>query len=333
MKSSSLFMERNIEKLDHVKTVKWVDGVLLVEDRIRNLQEKVYACSHEPDLRVLKSDLEKRTATSESALKRARLNYSIAKEDGSTIDGLVILTCSRDGDDDESTDGGSDDGSDTQLPTDCNISKLLKSQFNRATHSEGYLIYQGSSEVKFHPSSTSKITYINNQYFFQQVIPRKYDDDIHHVHHYHDIDIDEPLSNQNDFGLNDLSADAPHCGLINIGSGLLKVPPAAEKVFLTYTCISMPNTEQPFRLKCVTFSMGGEQSNNGSGISIFLGDLATDVINTLLHEPFANKYPSVKDAKLVIDSNIGCSKGYGFVRFGDDDERTVDMTEMNGTYC
>ncbi|GJT10862.1 putative nucleotidyltransferase, ribonuclease H [Tanacetum coccineum] len=58
MKSSSHFMERNIEKSDHVKKVKWVDGVLLVEDQIRNLQEKVYAGSHEPDLRVLKSDLE-----------------------------------------------------------------------------------------------------------------------------------------------------------------------------------------------------------------------------------------------------------------------------------
>ncbi|GJZ94068.1 hypothetical protein Tco_0666271 [Tanacetum coccineum] len=119
MKSSSLFMERNIEKLDHVKKVKWVDGVLLVEDRIRNLQEKVYACSHEPDLRVLKSDLEKRTATSESALKRARLNYSIAKEtllDFQNLRPFLLLSvnCSRDGDDDESTDGGSDDGSDTQ---------------------------------------------------------------------------------------------------------------------------------------------------------------------------------------------------------------------------
>ncbi|GJW91405.1 EEIG1/EHBP1 N-terminal domain-containing protein [Tanacetum coccineum] len=55
---SKEFMERNIEKSDHVKKVKWVDGVLLVEDQIRNLQEKVYVGSHEPDLRVLKSDLE-----------------------------------------------------------------------------------------------------------------------------------------------------------------------------------------------------------------------------------------------------------------------------------
>ncbi|GKE07793.1 hypothetical protein Tco_1411344, partial [Tanacetum coccineum] len=50
MKSSSQFMERNIKKSDHVKNFKWVDGVLLVEDQIRNLKEKVYAGSHEPDL-------------------------------------------------------------------------------------------------------------------------------------------------------------------------------------------------------------------------------------------------------------------------------------------
>ncbi|GJR48675.1 hypothetical protein Tco_1316778 [Tanacetum coccineum] len=58
------------------------------------------------------------------------------------------------------------------------------------------------------------------------------------------------------------------------------------------------------------------------------GDLATDVINTLLHEPFANKYPSVKDAKLVIDSNIGCSKGYGFVRLASFFARLFKMTNF-----
>ncbi|CAH1422123.1 unnamed protein product [Lactuca virosa] len=63
------------------------------------------------------------------------------------------------------------------------------------------------------------------------------------------------------------------------------------------------------------------------------GDLAADVTDALLHETFANKYPSVKAAKVVIDINTGRSKGYGFVRFGDDNERTQAMTEMNGTYC
>ncbi|KAI3684760.1 hypothetical protein L6452_33986 [Arctium lappa] len=108
---------------------------------------------------------------------------------------------------------------------------------------------------------------------------------------------------------------------------------AAEKVLQTYTCIAMPNTEQPFRLNWATFSMGDKRSNNGSDLSIFVGDLAADVTDTLLHETFANKYPSVKAAKVVIDANTGRSKGYGFVRFGDDSERTQAMTEMNGTYC
>lgn len=108
---------------------------------------------------------------------------------------------------------------------------------------------------------------------------------------------------------------------------------AAEKVLQSYTSIPMPNADQPFRLNWATFSMGDKRSNNGSDLSIFVGDLASDVTDTLLHETFASKYPSVKAAKVVIDANTGCSKGYGFVRFGDDNERSQAMTEMNGAYC
>lgn len=108
---------------------------------------------------------------------------------------------------------------------------------------------------------------------------------------------------------------------------------AAEKALQTYSCVAMPNTEQLFRLNWAAFSMGDKRSNNGSDLSIFVGDLAADVTDTLLHETFVNKYPSVKAAKVVIDANTGRSKGYGFVRFGDDNERTQAMTEMNGVYC
>lgn len=41
----------------------------------------------------------------------------------------------------------------------------------------------------------------------------------------------------------------------------------------------------------------------------------------------------MKGAKVVIDANTGRSKGYGFVRFGNDDEKAQAMTEMNGKYC
>ncbi|KAF2309878.1 hypothetical protein GH714_005466 [Hevea brasiliensis] len=68
----------------------------------------------------------------------------------------------------------------------------------------------------------------------------------------------------------------------------------AENVLQTYTGILMPNTEQPFRLNWATFSTA---------------------------------------AKVVFDANTGRSKGYGFVRFGDDSERAQAMTEMNGVHC
>ncbi|CAM8885560.1 unnamed protein product [Rhodiola kirilowii] len=108
---------------------------------------------------------------------------------------------------------------------------------------------------------------------------------------------------------------------------------AAEKVIQGYPGVVMPNTEQPFHLNWATFSMGEKRSDNAPDLSIFVGDLAADVNDTLLLETFSKKYPSVKAAKVVFDANTGRSKGYGFVRFGEESERSQAMTEMNGTYC
>ncbi|KAK3420627.1 hypothetical protein EUGRSUZ_G01492 [Eucalyptus grandis] len=107
----------------------------------------------------------------------------------------------------------------------------------------------------------------------------------------------------------------------------------AEKVLQSYNGTSMPNTEQPFRLNWAMFSSGDKRLDMGSDLSIFVGDLASDVTDALLQETFAAKYTSVKGAKVVIDSNTGRSKGYGFVRFGDENEKSRAMTEMNGAYC
>ncbi|KAK4429042.1 Polyadenylate-binding protein RBP47C' [Sesamum alatum] len=108
---------------------------------------------------------------------------------------------------------------------------------------------------------------------------------------------------------------------------------AAEKVLQSYSCIAMPNTVQLFRLNWATFSTGDKRSNNSSDLSIFVGDLAADVTDILLHQIFASKYPSVKAAKVVIDASTGRSKGYGVVRFDDDYEISQAMAEMNGVYC
>ncbi|GJU36192.1 hypothetical protein Tco_1184546 [Tanacetum coccineum] len=126
----------------------------------------------------------------------------------------ILGDCSRDRDDDESTDGGSDGGSDTQSSwtkqvVECEgptISRSRNSEIQgvpKKIREENIKVIDDSTELELkRPRATDN----------DGVIPRKDDDDIHHVHHYHDIDTDEPLSNQNDFGLNDLSADAPHCG-------------------------------------------------------------------------------------------------------------------------
>ncbi|WVZ23816.1 hypothetical protein V8G54_002360 [Vigna mungo] len=108
----------------------------------------------------------------------------------------------------------------------------------------------------------------------------------------------------------------------------------AEKVLQNYNGTMMPNTDQAFRLNWATFSAGDRRSSDAtSDLSIFVGDLAIDVTDAMLQETFASRFSSIKGAKVVIDSNTGRSKGYGFVRFGDENERTRAMTEMNGVYC
>ncbi|OEL33014.1 Polyadenylate-binding protein RBP47 [Dichanthelium oligosanthes] len=108
---------------------------------------------------------------------------------------------------------------------------------------------------------------------------------------------------------------------------------AAEKVLEGFSGHIMPNTDQHFRLNWASFSMGDRRSDVASDHSIFVGDLASDVNDATLLETFSSRYSSVKGAKVVIDANTGRSKGYGFVRFGDDSEKTHAMTEMNGMYC
>ncbi|KAG0447528.1 hypothetical protein HPP92_028294 [Vanilla planifolia] len=108
---------------------------------------------------------------------------------------------------------------------------------------------------------------------------------------------------------------------------------AAEKVLQTFNGHLMPNADHPFRLNWASFSMGERRSDAMSDHSIFVGDLASDVTDAMLQETFASRYPSVKGAKVVFDANTGRSKGYGFVRFGDVNEKTLAMSEMNGEYC
>ncbi|PUZ42597.1 hypothetical protein GQ55_9G595200 [Panicum hallii var. hallii] len=108
---------------------------------------------------------------------------------------------------------------------------------------------------------------------------------------------------------------------------------AAEKVLQTYNGTQMPGTEHTFRLNWASFSSGERRPDAGPDHSIFVGDLAPDVTDYLLQETFRVNYPSVRGAKVVTDPNTGRSKGYGFVKFADENEKNRAMTEMNGVYC
>lgn len=106
----------------------------------------------------------------------------------------------------------------------------------------------------------------------------------------------------------------------------------AERVLQAYNGTPMPNGEQNFRLNWASFG-AGEKRDDTPDHTIFVGDLAADVTDYMLQETFRARYPSTKGAKVVIDRLTGRTKGYGFVRFGDESEQLRAMTEMNGVFC
>ena len=108
---------------------------------------------------------------------------------------------------------------------------------------------------------------------------------------------------------------------------------AADRALQTYNGALMPNSDQNFRLNWATLGAGERRPDDGPEYTIFVGDLAADVTDYTLQETFRVVYHSVKGAKVVTDRTTGRSKGYGFVRFGDESEQLRAMNEMNGQYC
>lgn len=75
--------------------------------------------------------------------------------------------------------------------------------------------------------------------------------------------------------------------------------------------------EKPLNILCLT------------DVIFRVGDLSSDVDDYSLYKVFSSKYTSIKTAKVIID-NSGFSKGYGFVRFGIEEEQKAALWEMNG---
>jgi hypothetical protein len=63
--------------------------------------------------------------------------------------------------------------------------------------------------------------------------------------------------------------------------------------------------------------------------SVWVGDLSSDVDDYNLYRVFSGKYQSIKTAKVIMDDS-GFSRGYGFVKFGLEEEQKSALYEMNG---
>lgn len=109
---------------------------------------------------------------------------------------------------------------------------------------------------------------------------------------------------------------------------------AAATKALTLNGQPIPNTQRVFKLNWA--SGGGLQDkrdDRGPEFSIFVGDLSPEVTEIELYQLFQARYPSCKSAKVMTDAATNTSRGYGFVRFGDETERQRALTEMQGFFA
>ncbi|KAJ5233407.1 uncharacterized protein N7469_005173 [Penicillium citrinum] len=111
-------------------------------------------------------------------------------------------------------------------------------------------------------------------------------------------------------------------------------PPAAAKA-LSLNGTPMPNTNRVFKLNWATGGGLADRSRDDRGpeFSIFVGDLGPEVNEYVLVSLFQSRFPSCKSAKIMTDPISGMSRGYGFVRFSDENDQQRALTEMQGVYC
>ncbi|XP_041984684.1 tRNA selenocysteine 1-associated protein 1 [Aricia agestis] len=92
----------------------------------------------------------------------------------------------------------------------------------------------------------------------------------------------------------------------------------------------IPGTFPVVRFRLNTASREARSNlQNEREFSVWVGDLSPDVDDYSLYRVFASKYTSIKTAKVILD-NSGYTKGYGFVRFGKEEEQRNALYAMNG---
>ena len=97
-----------------------------------------------------------------------------------------------------------------------------------------------------------------------------------------------------------------------------------------YNGLQIANAEQLYKLNCVAIVTGEKGLED---YIIFMRYLASNVMDNLLHDTFKDRYPYVKGSKVSTNKTTCLSKGYGFVSFGDANEKGWDLIVMNGMFC
>ncbi|XP_002734331.1 tRNA selenocysteine 1-associated protein 1-like isoform X2 [Saccoglossus kowalevskii] len=104
---------------------------------------------------------------------------------------------------------------------------------------------------------------------------------------------------------------------------------AAERVMSICNGKPVPNSTPPrmFKLNFAVYGMQAPPNFNRKEFSLFVGELSPEVDDYALYNFFSRRYPSIKGAKVIMD-NAGMSRGFGFVRFGSEEEQQRALNEM-----
>ncbi|KAI8596820.1 hypothetical protein EDD21DRAFT_236175 [Dissophora ornata] len=115
----------------------------------------------------------------------------------------------------------------------------------------------------------------------------------------------------------------------------LSTPAAATKAISQLNGAPIGNTGKFFKLNWASGGNVAAAVGQGAGqeYSLFVGDLSPEVTEYMLLTAFQERYISCRSAKIMSDPNTGMSRGYGFVRFGDESEQMRALHEMQGVYC
>ncbi|CAB83010.2 RNA-binding protein [Schizosaccharomyces pombe] len=96
----------------------------------------------------------------------------------------------------------------------------------------------------------------------------------------------------------------------------------------------IPGTNHLFKLNWASGGGLREKSiSKASEYSIFVGDLSPNVNEFDVYSLFASRYNSCKSAKIMTDPQTNVSRGYGFVRFTDENDQKSALAEMQGQIC